>query len=131
MNAIDKYLDGSARALGVHSQRLDLIASNIANAATPGFKARDIDFASALGAARDGMGTLAKSNGRHLDASATGAGGAMEAKYRVPNQTSLDGNTVELASEQVAFAENAARYEATIGILNGRIKTLMSAIKGE
>ena len=105
---------------------MDLIASNIANVATPNYKARDIDFASAL---KDAQGaSLQRSNASHLGPI---GGASAQAGYRVPQQSSLDGNTVELASEQVAFSENAVRYEATLSVLNGRIGTLMSAIKGE
>ncbi|MEM8826164.1 MAG: flagellar basal body rod protein FlgB [Pseudomonadota bacterium] len=132
MNAIDDYLATGTQALALHARRLDLIASNIANAATPGFKARDIDFAAALKSADTGQ-AMDRSHGAHLSAGTDpeGASAAVSAGYRIPHQTSLDGNTVELGTEQVAFAENAARYEATIGILNGRIQTLMSAIRGE
>ena len=131
MTGIDTYLARDSAALSLHAQRLDLIASNIANSATPGFKARDIDFASAFKDARETGGiNLAGTNRRHLKTQAD-AGSAVKASYRVPNTASLDGNTVELGTEQVAFAENAARYEATLGIMNGRIQTLMSAIRGE
>jgi flagellar basal-body rod protein FlgB len=105
-------------ALQVRSQRMGVLASNIANASTPGYKARDIDFREALSAIEspDGIG------GGSID-------GAM--KYRVPLQPSLDGNTVELATEQTAFAENAVAYQTTLAFLNGRIDTLKRALKGE
>jgi flagellar basal-body rod protein FlgB len=105
-------------ALQVRSQRMGVLASNIANASTPGYKARDIDFREALSAieSQDGIG------GGSID-------GAM--KYRVPLQPSLDGNTVELATEQTAFAENAVAYQTTLAFLNGRIDTLKRALKGE
>ena len=104
-------------ALALRSQRLTLLASNIANAATPGYKARDIDFSKALESARSGAS---------IDAA---AGGAVQ--YRVPLQASLDGNTVELGTEQTLFAENAVQYRTTLSFLEGRIGTLMQAIKGE
>lgn len=126
MGALDNYLGVSATALKVRAQRMDLIASNIANAATPNYKARDIDFATALKGAQ--AGAMQRSHADHLGPL---AGGQAQAGYRVPNQTSLDGNTVELSAEQVAFSDNAVRYEATLSVLNGRIGTLMSAIKGE
>ena len=90
----------------MRSQRLDLIASNIANAATPGFKARDLDFKAALDGATNAI------------------------RYRVPVQASLDGNTVELATEQTQFTENAIDYRATLSFLTGRIQTIMAALKG-
>jgi flagellar basal-body rod protein FlgB len=104
-------------ALEVRSQRLGMLGSNIANAATPGYKARDIDFASALKARLGGA-----------DAEAA-AGSAVQ--YRVPVMPSLDGNTVEMSVEQTAFAETAVAYSATLGFLRGRIETVTRAIKGE
>ena len=103
-----------AAALEVRSQRMGVLASNIANASTPGFKARDIDFAKALQGMEGGDTDLA---------SATG--------YRVPTQTSMDGNTVELSTEQTAFAENAIQYQTTLSFLNGRIAQVTRALKGE
>lgn len=127
MGILDDYIGVSGTALQLRSRRLDIIASNIANASTPNYKARDLDFTSALADAR-GSRQLLKSSAAHFDQSYTARADAL---YRVPQQASLDGNTVELASEQVAFAENAVRYETTLSILSGRINTLMSAIKGE
>ena len=94
-------------ALAIRSQRLSMLASNIANAATPNYKARDIDFAAAL----------------------RGEGDAV--RYRVPVQPSLDGNTVELPTEQTAFAENAVAYQTTLSFLNGRIGQITRALRGE
>ena len=105
---IDRQFGIHATALKLRSQRLDIIAGNIANAATPGFKARDLDFKAAL----DGASTSA----------------AM--RYRIPLQASLDGNTVELATEQTQFAENAVNYRASLSFLTGRIQTIMAALKG-
>ena len=105
-------------ALALRSQRMGLIASNIANASTPGFKAKDIDFRAALNTAtRPNM---------NLDAAIDA-----ETKYRVPLQMTQDGNTVELTTEQTAFAENAVAYQTTLSFLNGRIDTLKRALKGE
>ena len=105
-------------ALEVRSQRMGVLASNIANASTPGFKAKDIDFKAAL-ASMESDGT----NGGNGIAAAT--------KYRVPTQTSMDGNTVELSAEQTAFAENAVQYQTTLAFLNGRIGQISRALKGE
>ena len=104
-------------ALEVRSQRMNVLASNIANAATPGFKARDIDFTQALNAVQGGTDVGAD------------FGGAL--KYRNPLNASLDGNTVELATEQTAFAENAVQYQTTLAFLNGRIGQITRALKGE
>lgn len=106
-----------AAALEVRAQRMGVLASNIANASTPGFKARDVDFRSALAEAQG--------------AQASGNDFAAALKYRVPSQPTLDGNTVELAAEQTAFAENAVQYQTTLSFLNGRISQLSRALKGE
>lgn len=103
-------------ALEVRAQRMNLLASNIANASTPGFKARDIDFTSALAAAERGQGN---------------AGLEKATKYRIPMEASLDGNTVELPIEQTAFAENAVAYQTTLSFLNGRIGQITRALRGE
>jgi len=102
-----------AKALQVRALRMDVLASNIANAATPHFKARDIDFTKALSLAERGQST---------DSAVA---------FRIPLQPSLDGNTVEMATEQTAFAENALAYRSSLAFLNGRIGTLSRALKGE
>ena len=102
-----------ATALGLRAQRMAMLASNIANASTPGYKARDVDFGDALRRAENG-------------ADVSGA-----TRYRVPLQPSLDGNTVALSTEQTAFAENAIAYRTTLSFLNSRIATLSRALKGE
>ncbi len=104
-------------ALEIRAQRLGVLGSNIANAATPGYKARDIDFAAALDARLSGAG----------EEQAVGAA----TRYRVPVMPSLDGNTVEMAMEQTAFAENAVSYTATLNFLRGRVETVTRAIRGE
>ena len=104
-------------ALEVRSQRMAVLTANLANASTPGFKARDVDFASAL-AARTGGATTSQSIESSL-------------RYRVPVNASADGNTVDVAEEQMAFAENAVSYSATLSFLQGRADTLKRALKGE
>lgn len=106
-----------AAALELRSQRMGLLTSNIANAGTPGYKARDIDFASAL---------KARMGGASEDQAIAGA-----TKYRVPTMPSLDGNTVELGNEQVAFSENAVGYSATLQFISGRVNTITRALKGD
>lgn len=105
-------------ALTVRSQRMGVLASNIANASTPGYKAKDIDFRSALAA----IETPGASADTAIDSAML---------YRVPLQPSQDGNTVELATEQTAFAENAVAYQTTLSFLNGRISTITRALRGE
>lgn len=121
------HLGLHADALKVAERRGGLLASNIAQAATPGYKARDVDFATEL-ARIDGVGVLAATDARHI-----GQPAAMgqQAGWRVPVTASLDGNTVEPAVEQTKFAENALRQQASLTFLNRRISGLMAAIKGE
>ena len=128
MGVIDQFLNGSATALSLRQKRLEILGSNIANAATPNFKARDIDFASAYKNATSG-GDLVTTASNHIGFA--GQGLEPSSLYRVPVSPSLDGNKVELNIEQVQFAENATRYEATLQFLNGRIRTLRSALRGE
>ncbi len=109
-----------AAALELRSQRMGVLASNIANAATPGFKARDIDFGAALDE------RLAQGRG---DMAAHGA--EPELLYRRATMPALDGNTVELGREQVAFAENALAYSATLSFVQGKVNTITRALKGE
>ncbi len=119
MTTADSALFGiHGAALTLRAQRMAMLASNIANAATPGYKARDIDFTKALDAAT--------SDGKSAADAAHDA-----VKYRVPMQNSLDGNTVELATEQTQFAENAVAYKTTLSFLQGRIDTVMQALKGD
>ncbi|MEO8723647.1 MAG: flagellar basal body rod protein FlgB [Sphingobium sp.] len=106
------------KALELRSQRLNLLASNIANASTPGYKARDIDFEAALKDATD-----------KGDSATNAANSAMG--YRIPLQPSLDGNTVELSTEQTLFAENAVKYSTTLSFLEARINTVTRALRGE
>jgi flagellar basal-body rod protein FlgB len=149
---LDSYLGVHAQALSLEAQRTELLAANLANADTPNYKARDIDFKSALAAAGASHGntsapgssgaTLAISttNAAHLGAQGTdgtdGTDGADATlggnlKYRVPMAASLDGNTVDTQLEQAAFAENAVRYQATLTFINARLKQLMTAITGQ
>lgn len=113
MMSSDKLFGVHGTALQLRSQRMMMLASNIANAATPNYKARDLDFAKALDLAQQGQASE----------------GAV--RYRVPVQASLDGNTVEMATEQTAFAENALAYRSSLAFLNGRVSTLTRALKGE
>jgi flagellar basal-body rod protein FlgB len=111
------------KALALRSQRLSLLASNIANASTPGYKARDIDFDAAL---KEATNSQSGGNTGGVDQAVEDSMG-----YRVPLQPSLDGNTVELSTEQTLFAENAVKYRTTLSFLEGRINTISRAFKGE
>ncbi|WP_184080238.1 flagellar basal body rod protein FlgB [Sphingobium subterraneum] len=114
----DSLFGVHGKALELRSQRLNLLASNIANASTPGYKARDLDFDAALKTATQGQTSV--------DNAAQGAMG-----YRIPLQPSVDGNTVELSTEQTLFAENAVKYRTTLSFLESRINTINRALRGE
>ena len=128
--SIDKALGIHERALMLKGQRSEVLASNLANADTPHYKARDIDFKSALANAqqRQGIG-LQTTDKRHI--SPAMESGPAELLYRVPEQPSLDGNTVDSRVEQAAFAENALQYQASLTFLGNRINGLRNAIRGE
>ena len=134
MSLVDKVFGNSPEVLSLRAQRSALITSNLANADTPGFKARDIDFESALQSATAGGG-LNRTHGRHLatDGSSLNAqsSGDLNVKYRVPDQPRLDGNTVETDKERMAFLDNAMRYQATVTFLDGRIRGIVATLRGE
>jgi flagellar basal-body rod protein FlgB len=111
-----------ADALQVRADRTRVLASNIANETTPGFKARDVDFASAL-AAQSG-------SGGGLDSGLDGGGGG-DTMFRVPYHPSQDGNTVEIGVEQAAFSQNASDFQASVTFINLTLKGLAKAINGQ
>ena len=120
-------------ALLVRSSRAELLASNLANADTSGYKARDFDFKEVLVAqtgARQMGGSMTKTNSRHLQSGGEQTFGAA-LQYREVSQPSMDGNTVDAQIEQAEFLDNAMRYEATPRFRGGRISGLRLAIKGE
>lgn len=140
MNGVDEMnaqLDNALRfhqtALNLRAQRQELLAGNIANADTPNYKARDIDFGSALSGALLGrVGrpiALATSSARHVAASA--AATSPQLMYRGEEQSSVDGNTVNMDAERAAFAENSVQYEASITFINGMLRTMQQAISGQ
>jgi flagellar basal-body rod protein FlgB len=116
-------------ALRLREQRSELIAANLANADTPNYKARDLDFQSVLKGVQSPAVNLSVTQPAHLTSANHPLGG--EPKYRIPAQSSLDGNTVDSEQEQVRFAENALQYQATLQFLSGKIAGLKSAIKGD
>ena len=133
LNRLTDTLDFHGQALGLRSQRQRLIASNIANADTPGYVARDLDFAKALrdatGGSQQTVGLAATRQG-HIG---TGAGAALQANlvYASPSQTNLDRNTVDMDRERASFADNSVKYEATLRFINGSVRTMLDAIKGQ
>ena len=119
------------QALLLHGQRIGILANNLANADTPNFKARDIDFAAVLGSSDEQLAlTLSTSHAAHI-APLEGSLPSGELKYRNPYQASLDGNTVEMPVEQAAFSENNVRYQASLQFINNRIAELQLAIAGQ
>ena len=145
---LDQYLGIHTQALTLEAQRMQVLAANLANADTPNYKARDLDFKAALAAAVSGnaaaggqlalatthpndvtsAGSLAGSTNASAAGDAGGATGAPELKYRVPLAPALDGNTVDEQLEQSAFAENSVRYQATLSFLNSKLRALVSAL---
>lgn len=130
MDRLDQYMGVHEQALTLRSRRMQVLASNIANAATPGFKARDVDFRSLM-AGQTGAGALATTNARHLDGNSAAGADSDGLLYRQPLEPSLDGNTVELATEQLQFTETAIRYRTSLGLLNSRLRDLSAAMKGD
>ena len=157
LDKLDKEFAFGREALDVRAYRQELLSSNIANADTPGYKSRDVDFSTALaGALKQGRGAVGASNASTLKMAqpvsvSSGASMAVTAKghlsgtstltasggpsddygrlaYRVPSQPSLDGNTVDLDAERVQFADNALHFEAGMTVLSSQIKSMLSAI---
>ncbi len=125
---IDRALGVHAEALQLRARRGEMLASNLANADTPNYKARDLDFRNALNEAQAAT-ALATTHAGHIRTQ--GGSGSVQAMFRVPGQPSLDGNTVDTQMEQTKFAENAVRYRTSLRFLSGKISGLMTAIKGE
>lgn len=117
------------RALQFRAQRNEVLSSNIANADTPNYKARDLDFGQALKGARQKSINLQTTSDLHKQAWGMTKQGA-QTMYRVPTQPALDGNTVSMDVEQAQFAENALQYRASLAFLDGSIRSLRMAIKG-
>ena len=132
INRLTDTLNFQTEALVLRSERQRLIASNIANADTPGYVARDMDFASALRQAT-GEGTTAgrpmATAAGHIERAAGVSGGA-ELRYATPSQTNLDRNTVDMDRERASFVDNSVKYEATLRFINGGVRTMLDAIRG-
>jgi flagellar basal-body rod protein FlgB len=157
LNRLTDTLNFQSEALNLRSERQRVLASNIANADTPGYQARDIDFAQALREAtgeRSGSGSSmvagsaaepvagATSSTLHLATTASGhldqslgtqslLAGPRALAYASPAQTSLDGNSVDMDRERAAFADNSVKYEATLRFINSGVRTMLDAIKGQ
>ena len=133
---LDDYLRFNEAALGLRSQRQSVLASNIANGDTPNYKARDIDFSSAMQAALDKASptaTLKTTASKHYPnppQDGTTMADGTPLLYRGVVQGAVDGNTVDMDVERNQFADNAIRYEAGITAINAQIKNMMAAIQG-
>jgi flagellar basal-body rod protein FlgB len=135
INRLTDTLAFHGQALSLRSERQRLIASNIANADTPGYVARDMNFAQAL---REATGTfkpagtpIANPQPGNLAAGGFGARSETALLYANPSQTNLDRNTVDMDRERANFADNAVKYEATLRFINGDVRTMLDAIKGQ
>jgi flagellar basal-body rod protein FlgB len=129
---LDDMFQFHRNALNLRTFRQQVLASNIANADTPGYKARDIDFAVALkdiAAGREANLSLRTSDARHMSPDSNG-GDPAKLLYRDPVQPSIDGNTVDMNMERNRFAENAVHIDANLTFLNAKIKTLLAALQG-
>jgi len=142
MDKLDAAFNFTQSVLRVRAQRQELLASNIANADTPNYKARDIDFKASLEAALAGKSSTstlptAKTSGQHMNGAETSnnaafATGLPDAPlFRQTIQGSVDGNTVDMDLERNQFADNAIRYEASLTSINGQIKKMLAAIQGQ
>lgn len=128
----DSYLGVHEPALLLQAQRAEVLASNLANADTPNYKARDIDFRAVLNTAsadRDALTSMTVTRGGHMQPELED--GPYELLYREPYQPSLDGNTVESQVEMSAYSDNAMRYLATLRILSGKLNTIRTALRGQ
>ncbi len=135
IDRIDQQMDTLRSAANLRAYRQQLLASNIANADTPNYKARDIDFQATLdkaSAQRGGDLALATTSTRHLTAMAgDGAPAGARVMYRTEYQSAIDGNTVNMDVERSAFAENAVHLEATLTFIREKLRGLQSAIQGQ
>ena len=121
IDRLDQMLSFQADALKLRAQRQTVLATNIAHADTPNYKAVDFDFAKALSTAQ------ASKSG---DGAAAGASEPIEMLYREPSQASLDGNSVDMDAERGQFADNTIKYEAALRVLNAQLKTMLTAVTG-
>jgi flagellar basal-body rod protein FlgB len=134
-NRLSDALDFQAQALNLRSQRQGIIASNIANADTPGYVAREMNFSQALREAT-GSGapaaTLTATQPGHIGGNAAANGTSLSTlQYAAPSQTNLDNNSVDMDRERASFADNTVKYEAALRFIGASIKTTLSAITGQ
>ena len=131
MNRLTDALNFQAQALSLRSERQRLLASNIANADTPNYQARDINFAQALKEATSGepvSGAMTTTQAGHMSTPA-GALSESQKQFSLPAQTNLDSNTVDMDRERANFVDNSVKYEATLRFINGAVKTTLDSMK--
>lgn len=131
--SFDRALGLHEKALAFRADRAAVLANNMANADTPNYKARDLDFASVLEAQQSGGNqsvSVARTHSGHLQAESL-IDQAAGLRYRTPQQPSIDGNTVETQAEQARYTQNAIDFQASFTFLNGKFKGLMTALRGD
>jgi flagellar basal-body rod protein FlgB len=128
----DNVFGISEQALRLRQQRTELLASNLANAETPHYKARDIDFRAAMTGATAQQSSIgmARTHAGHISVVEQGSAAGL-VQYRIPTQPSLDGNTVEAHIEQTLFTDNALMYQTTLEFIDSRIQRIKGALRGE
>ena len=134
VDKLDAALRFNSEALNLRARRQEVIATNIAHADTPNYKARDMDFKATLAQVvekgRQSAVPMATTSGRHIAGQSQTRGmGEADLMFRTPAQSSIDGNTVEMDVERVNFADNAMRYEANLTVISSQIKSLLSAVQ--
>lgn len=135
LDKLDAALRFGQEALNLRAQRQEILAANIANADTPGYQARDIDFASQLnkvmtqGRASGSGIALSQTSARHI-AAQNKQPAPFDLLFRVPDQPALDGNTVDMDRERTNFADNSLKYQTDVTLLNSQLKSMMSVLQG-
>ncbi|RPH20875.1 flagellar basal body rod protein FlgB [Buttiauxella warmboldiae] len=134
LDKLDAALRFQQEAINLRAQRQEILAANIANADTPGYQARDIDFASEMkkvmdrGRVEGGGVSLTLTSARHIPA-ATRSTPSLDLLYRIPDQPAMDGNTVDMDRERTQFADNSLKYQSDLTVLGGQIKGMMSVLQ--
>ncbi len=126
----DKIFGIHAQALRLRAERAQILASNLANSDTPGYKARDIDINSTFSHTLENETNLMTTNSAHFSGATESLSG-IPMQYRIPNQPSIDGNSVDIQIERAEFMQNALMYQASLRFATGRVRGLMTAIRGE
>ena len=134
MKIIDNHFGINAQSVLARAQRAEILASNIINADTPNYKAKDLDFNEIFNLNKNAPSvnsvSLKTSHSNHLSNDINNAF-SLQTKYRIPENASLDGNTVDSHIEKGKFAENAVRYQISLSMLNNKIQGLINTLKGE